>query len=96
MTPDIVTFIENISKLGPTAMLIIGVFLILWRVMPVVIPHWRAQTKRDNELAAMMPRMETSLSKMAGHGQASEHLLKEIRDTQVSMNRKLDQLLERD
>jgi len=94
VTPDLVQLIETLQKLGVPAIVLISI-LILPKLVPAVLRNINAKTKQNEKLTETMPRIEAHLSKMAGHGQASEQLLLEIRNTQKRHEMKLDKLLGR-
>lgn len=94
MTPDMMQFIETLQKLGTPALVLIAA-IILPKLAPAILRSINAKTKQNEKLTETMPRIENHLSKMADHGQASEQLLREIRDTQNRHELKLDKLLER-
>ncbi len=86
--------IETLQKLGVPSLVIL-LTLALLRLLPAMTRNLAAKTRQTEKLTETVPRIEDHLSKMASHGQASEHLLREIRDTQKEHSGKLDRILGR-
>ena len=94
MTPETLQLIETLQKLG-LPMVVLIALVILPKLVPALLRSINAKTAQTAKLTETMPRIEAHLSKMAGHGQASEQLLLEIRNAQKRHETKLDKLLGR-
>jgi hypothetical protein len=81
--------------IGVIAASLLGLLIFAAFLFPTVADNYRARTRQSIEMTVCIPLIERDLAKIATNAQASENLLREIRDEQRQSATKLDSVVER-
>jgi hypothetical protein len=97
MAPDMVQLLGVIQcvAIGVISATLLALVILLAFLFPALIENYRARTRQCAEMTIVIPQIERDLAKIAAHGQASENLLRDVRDEQRANNLKLDTVAER-
>ena len=95
MSPEAGRLLEvvQVVAVGVIATSLLALLILAAFLFPVLVEHYRARTRQCFETTVVLPLVERDLAKIATHGQASENLLRELRDEQRSNTVKLDALV---
>jgi len=97
MNPEMIQMLDvvRVVAIAVVAASLLGLLIFFAFLFPTIADNYRARTRQSVEMTVCIPLIERDLAKIATNAQASENLLREIRDEQRQNTSKLDSMVER-